>query len=87
MVPREGSHSLRFNPYKGFKPIATYGESMRAKYLLRFNPYKGFKPIATNPRTIARAAFQCFNPYKGFKPIATLEIAKVLVDVMKFQSL
>ena len=60
-----------FNPYKGFKPIATRHLSGDGQYKRCFNPYKGFKPIATQACLECAARLYRFNPYKGFKPIAT----------------
>ena len=64
--------ALGFNPYKGFKPIATVASAVCAAGVLCFNPYKGFKPIATCGGGGTNQGGR-FNPYKGFKPIATAE--------------
>ena len=62
----------RFNPYKGFKPIATWKVGQPKPKVVGFNPYKGFKPIATIAFYGKEKLFiASFNPYKGFKPIAT----------------
>ena len=44
-----------FNPYKGFKPIATMSLASPCRPLRCFNPYKGFKPIATHAFWLVKA--------------------------------
>jgi len=48
---------LSFNPYKGFKPIATSAANSRCA-IASFNPYKGFKPIATSLESLSFSLYR-----------------------------
>ena len=61
-----------FNPYKGFKPIATLLPfSVNRQHLVSIPIRVLSRSRQTGLCKVLAIAWSCFNPYKGFKPIAT----------------
>ena len=64
--------SIRFNPYRVFKFVATLAFVGSLRVLIGFNPYRVFKFVATLwVAFFLSRPFAGFNPYRVFKFVAT----------------